>query len=176
MVALAAIFLLVPSAVSAVDCLGYLSAERSFEKKTGKAPNHGVIEEALVALPPLSRDIDGDPWQRYIDASNKLDWAGERQQQLHEEDARQKLLGRSVPNLSIKVSVASESWDEAFQAQMRAANALDLWFADYGIGDNAAALVRWFVGIYRETHVVYGARPPDLVFRVAVHERQTNCP
>ena len=165
-----------PSVASATDCLGYLSAERSYENKTGKALDHDAIEQALTALPPLSRDLDGDPWQRYIDASNKLDWAVERQQQLYEEDARQQLLGNSVPNFNIRASTSRKSWDEAFDAKLRAADALDAWFVDHGIGEHASSLIQWFVGIYRQSHDVSQIRPPDLVFRVAVHERRTNCP
>ena len=115
MVALAVTLLLVASPAlshseAAVDCLSYLSAERSFEKKSGSIPDHRAIEGALAALPLLSRDLDGDPWQRYIDASNKLDWAVERQEQLLDEEARQQLLGGSVSNSNIRASTARKSW------------------------------------------------------------------
>lgn len=164
-----------PFSASAVPCLSYLSAERSFQEKAGKRPDHRAIEAALSRL-KLSPKLRGDPWQKNIDAADKLKWSRESQDRLYAEDARQKLFGRSVPNISIKSKVASDRVMKALHASKASGEALNKWLASYGIGESAANLIQWFVSAYRENNKVLSSTPPDLVFRVAVHERQTMCP
>jgi len=165
-----------PLSASAVDCLSYLSAERSFQKEAGEAPNHRTIEAALSGLPAPTTPLNGDPWQKYLDALNRLAWARESQDRLHKEHDRQNLLGGEVPNYRIKSSVAHKGLLEALDALRTAAKRLDDWLAPHGISEHAAQLFRWFVSSYQETHEISGSRAPDLMFRVAVHERRTMCP
>ena len=120
--------------------------------------------------------MDGDPWQRYIHASDKLEWAREYQQRLYEEDERQKLLGGSVPNFSIRSSSAYDRMIKSLDGKETAGRELSVWFLDYGVSEQASALVQWFSSIYAESNNVLQSHPPDMVFRVAVHERQMNCP
>ena len=165
------------STASAVNCLNYLSAERAFWKKTGKEPDHKAIESRLSKLPSILNLPYGEgAWHKYIDASNKLDWAIESQTELDNEHNRQTLLGKSIPNYRIKSSTASERWQKAMNAMNAASDELDRWLGNHAIDGETAALFRWFVSVYRETHEVSGYKEPDLVFRVAVHERRTSCP
>ena len=165
------------STASAVNCLGYLSAERSFQKKTGSQPDHKAIESRLSKLPSVHDIPYGEgAWHKYIDASNELDWATESQAELYNEHNRQTLLGKSIPNYRIKSSTAFERVQEAISAKKAASDELDRWLGEHAIDSETADLFSWFVSVYRETHKVFSNKEPDLVFRVAVHERRTSCP
>lgn len=164
-----------PISASAAPCLSYLRAERSYQEKVGKPPDHRAIGAALSRL-TLSQKPQGDPWQKYIDAQAKKDWATDYQDRLYKEDAKEQLFGRSLPDIRTKMKTAHDRIMEALTESDRAGKSLLEWLQKNGISEHAGRLLQWFVDSYRKTNKLYGSEPPDLVFRVAVHERQTMCP
>ena len=156
---------------SPADCLGYLVAERLFQEKAG-TPNYQEIEVALARVPVGNRD---NPWEKWLDAWRRVDWATEYRDRLVAEDERQKMQsGTSV--LSDKISLAFDRTMEAIRQTKAPTEGLDDWLKEHGISAEAAELFRGFVHSYRDTHNISSRHAPDLVFRVAVHERQTMCP
>ena len=156
------------------DCLAYLGAERAFQEKIGKMPDLKRIEIGLSKIPVQP---GGGPWERYEKAYDSLKWATEGRDRLWEADNQQQLLvGKSVPLYSTKAKVAHESVLKALTEVRDAGKALKGWLKTHGIDDERASLFMSFVGAYREGHEILGPPAPDLVFRVAVHERQTMCP
>ena len=160
-----------------VNCLSYLTAEKSYETNTGRAPDHAAIEALLVKVP--RGDIakpEASPWQRYIDASRERDWAIESRAELDNEQRRLELAGKQAPNYRIREKIAFERSQSTFHKWQDAGADLDASLKTYGIGEHESDIFRWFVGIYRERHDVFGSNAPALVFRVAVYERLTMCP
>ena len=127
--------------------------------------------EVLRLEPP-----EGDPWRRYVEASVRLKWATEDQTRLHEKQAEQELIGHSVKDFTTKFSRASDRWMEEFKKKGKAGEKLDKWLEERGINANTSGMIRWFVSNYHASHEVLQSSPPDLVYRVAVHERRSNCP
>lgn len=164
---------------SPADCLGYLRAEWLFERDTGATPNHQEIEVALSKLPVAEKGRPWRNWQEWLDAWNSVDWARDRQRELDAEDRRHRLLGTSVPNARIKRQVAFDASSKARDQAAAADEEFDDWLKTHGLNAEAAKLFKQFVHSYRdtrETNDVHSFHAPHLVFRVAVHERQTMCP
>ena len=162
---------------AAVDCISYLFAERVFQEKTGSAPDHPAIERALAAVPAKESRRDGGPWDKYIDAKNELKWASDHQKKLRQIHDRQTILGGSVPNYSIRSKIAFKSVTDALDKSSAASKALNRWLRTHGIDEATAELFKWFATNHIETHSIFASSaPPDLVYRVSVHERRTRCP
>ena len=161
---------------TSVPCLSYLRAERFYVKRVGDLPDHQQIEAVLYRLPDAPGILDSDPWQQYITTSQKLDWATERRDRIEEEENRLRLIGSGVLNYDAKSNAAYKSVKDAIEDQNAAGDRLVEWLGEHGLSEHPARLFRWFVGTYRENHRVHSLSVPDLVFRVAVYERQTNCP
>lgn len=162
---------------AAADCISYLFAERVFREKTGSAPDHPNIERALANVPANESRRDDGPWDKYIDAKDELKWASENQKKLREIHNRQSILGGSVPNYSIRSKIAHESVIKALDKSAAASKALNLWLKKHGFNEATAELFKWFASNYMENHRIYASHaPPDLVYRLAVHERRSRCP
>ena len=136
--------------IGTANCFSYLKVEKTFTKETGSRPGgYHLVADELVALP--DQGLLG-PWGEWVSA-----------QSAH---------NRALKDLRRKFGDTSK-----FRANLKAASgALDRWLENEGVHPNVRILLTGFVSAHMRENEVLGTYTPDIVFRVAAHERVTRCP
>lgn len=165
------------SAAGATDCLAYVNADRSFIQSMRQNP---TIESPLSSLP---RDVKG-LWLELADARFALAYWSEKRDLIKEENMHASLCGIEPADESY---VASTKLGEKVMNAIASADTAQKkwlgWLMDNGVDEASAVLISRYNEAYihsrdsRDSRDISKRRPDyRLVFMVAAHERQKECP